>query len=277
MEALMDLTTLRAFEREVRKHIPTLRIAFKNESLLIRLIAFLVPFNPEFLTRNTATVFPTVYFPSRQAYETQPKSSLVALAHAFAHLIDTRDRPIRTRLTFAFPQVLAFALMVVYCTLAHSHAWIVSVAVGAYLIGCVGARHLLALFYVAVVGGMSVSSVLAIQQTHALSVLLIGAFVLLAPWPAAGRHRLVMRGYAMNLAITQWTHGVVPDFYRQGVTKVFLSVSYYFMSWGQRVNTSEEIDRIVSDAQRGVLQKQFPYDVVYGFLRKNNLLKPDAH
>ena len=269
---MVDLPTLRAFEEEVRKTVPPFKLGFKDESFFQRLIGFLFPVNPDFMRRFATTFYPTVFFPSKAYYEGQPQNSFSILAHEMVHLVDTTRQPIWFRLSYALPQLAAVLPLIVYAALAREHAWVLGVALGSYLLGCLCAKKSLGLFYVFSIGGVVGTSVLAILLTHWYSAALFAGFALIAPWPSAGRTKWELRGYSMNLAVMQWTYGQVPDFYRQSVLKNFTGSAYYFMSWGA-VYTRAKIDEIVTRAQSGDLQKELPYSVVYSFMRNHGLLK----
>lgn len=268
---LLDLQLLRSFEDTVRKQVPGFKLGYKDESPLQKAIGFLFPFNPGYMTSFITTFYPTVYFPSKNSYENSPRSSLSVLAHEMVHLVDTIAHPIWFRLSYALPQILALVGFVVFGVLAHAHVWILGVVFGAYVLACALAKKSIPLFYVVSIGGVVAASVLAVFLTHWCAVALFAGFVCVGPWPSASRVKWELRGYAMNLAITQWTIGEVPQDYRQSILRYFTGPAYFFMSW-RPSDTAAKIDAICDHAKYGQLLEH-PYDVVYDFLNNQGLLK----
>ena len=62
----MIMPGFRSFLDHMRNAGYDIRIAFKDESFLMKLLGFLLFFTKEFMTRFTTTIGNTVYFPSRE-------------------------------------------------------------------------------------------------------------------------------------------------------------------------------------------------------------------
>lgn len=82
------------------------RVAFKDESLLIRLIGALLFFNRSFMTDFTTTIGRTIYLPTRACSEVDGAWWEV-LAHEGVHVHDYCRAPVRFVLGYLFPQCLA--------------------------------------------------------------------------------------------------------------------------------------------------------------------------
>ncbi len=67
------------------------RSAYKNESWLMRILGWVLFFNPAFMTRYTTTLGKTVYFPSRKDVEGNPQRYALVLAHELQHVMDQKD------------------------------------------------------------------------------------------------------------------------------------------------------------------------------------------
>lgn len=267
-----DLNTLRSFERVVRAEVPDFRLDFKDRSVLMKLIGFLFPANPVFLSRSVTTAYPAVYFPSRKFYEANPRLSFTLLAHEMVRLIDSKNRPFWSRVAYLLPQALSIFPIVAFGVMAHSHAWVLCPLAATYLIACFCAKKSLAPYLILTAVGLISTGTLAVMLTHWLSFILFLGLLLAGPWPSAWRARQKMRGYTMHLAITQWLHGVVPTFYRESVAMHFTGPEYYFMSWsGPKV--SNQVNDVCLRAQSGDLQNEFPYSVAHHFIASRGFLK----
>lgn len=258
----VTLDDLRAFEELVRKHYPELRIAFKDESWWQRALGVLLyPFNPYYGIKYTSTFAPTVYFPSRAAYEGNPRASFTLLAHEFVHLLDTRDHPFWFRFSYLFPQILAPLAFLTYLGLAREHAWPVLILLLTLVVSFLVARVSMAAFFLVAFLGVVGSSALAIWTSGWAAVAFFSGFVLLAPWPSPGRVHWERRGYAMSLMIYQAVFGQVPQLLRESVDRSFVGPTYYFMSW-DRAATSAWVDSVVTETK----PKDGPYRIVADFL-----------
>lgn len=269
----VTLEDLRAFEELLRSNYPKLRIAFKDESALQRVLGYVMfPFNPGFMTRYVSTFAPVVYFPSKEFYESNPKGSVTLLAHEYVHLLDTERQPFWFRFSYLFPQVLAPVALAVYVGLARTHSWPLAVLLTGALLSALIARVSMAAFFVSLVLVLGGSAFLAVHFSGWSSVALGVALLLLAPWPSAGRVRLERRGYAMSLALYCWTLGYVPQILRDSVARMFTGPAYYFMSWSKK-STDSFVNTAVAQASSGELAKEPPYGLVYDFLHKRGLVK----
>jgi hypothetical protein len=270
---MIDLDTLRSFEGEVRKVIPGFEIRYKDQSFIQKVIGFLMyPWNREYMTRYTTTLAPFIYFPSKEAYESLPRSSLSLVAHEMVHMFDTSKHPIWFRLSYALPQAASLLPLALYAALAGHKAWIVALPLLGYIIGCALAKKSIALFWCVLAASVVAASVCAVLMTGWAAAALFAGLAMFAPWPSPWRASWEHRGYAMTVAVMAWTFGLVPELVKQNVLRQFTTSAYFFMSWDQ-ASTYAKIDEAVKAAQSGSLQKEFPYSVVHAFLDERGLLK----
>jgi hypothetical protein len=90
-----------------QKYFPNLKIKYKDESWVMRLISRFLIFNHGFMTQYTTTIGDTIYFPSRKFIKCHPISSSVVLLHELVHLYDQkRIGKILFTLSYLFPQIL---------------------------------------------------------------------------------------------------------------------------------------------------------------------------
>jgi len=93
------------------------KIAFKDESFLMKLLGFLLFFTKGFMTSFTTTLGNTVYFPSREWLEKNEHSAIRILAHEIVHIHDRkklnkRGTVILYPVLYLIPQILAvFSLL----------------------------------------------------------------------------------------------------------------------------------------------------------------------
>ncbi len=93
---------------KVTEYFPDFRIKFKNESLLMKVAAFLFFFNKDFSKSFTTTLGNTIYFPSREFINTRAISSLIILMHETVHMYDAkRMNKYLFSALYASPQILA--------------------------------------------------------------------------------------------------------------------------------------------------------------------------
>jgi len=97
-------------------NIPEFKVAFKSESLLMKIIGKILFFNKTFMTSYTTTLGRTIYFTDRKYVKAHPVSTKVALVHELIHVKDYEDSGLRFQLGYAMPQilsVLAFPLFLI--------------------------------------------------------------------------------------------------------------------------------------------------------------------
>lgn len=266
----MDLETLKAFEGKVAEAVPGFQVGYKDKSPFQKLLGFLIhPFNPDFMTSYTTTLYPKVFFPTQEFYETKNKSFTI-LSHEFVHLFDTKKHPFWMKLSYLMPQALGVLPLLAFCALAWPHAWILGLLVLGYLLGCVASRVSLAMFWCVMIGSIIATGVFAVLFTGWLSAIFFAGLALFAPWPSPWRTKWELRGYTMNLVTMQWMHGAVPEILKQSVLRQFTTPKYYFMSWSEDA-IYRQLTSIVNRSEE--IQREYPYSVVYDFLSSRNLLK----
>jgi hypothetical protein len=269
----MDLTMLQAFENEVRRHCPQMRVAFKDETPAMKVLAFFaMPFNPNFMTKFSTTIGDTIYFPSRAYYEGAPKASFTVLAHEFVHLMDALEHKEWFSLSYALPQILAPLTLLAYVMLTP-RGWVptAALAVG-FVLACLAARKSVAFFFL-VASIVCVASVgLSIFFTSWWAILFVVGLSLFSPLPSPWRTHWEVRGYSMNLAVLEWTYGPPPDLFKEMVARHIYGPDYYYMSWSKAA-VDAALGEMLLKAKSGELQKDPAFRIVYDFLSRMRQLR----
>lgn len=92
---------------QINKEFPSLKIKFKDQSLFMKFLGFLLFFNKDFMTSFTTTVGSTIYYPSEDYMKNKPITSFVILLHELIHVIDFNKNKLLFIFLYLFPQILA--------------------------------------------------------------------------------------------------------------------------------------------------------------------------
>ena len=85
-----------------------IEILFKDESLFMKILSFVLFFNPRFKTNYITTIGKKIYFPSKKWLEENRNSAAAVLAHEFVHVSDSIESGVSIfSYGYLFPQVLA--------------------------------------------------------------------------------------------------------------------------------------------------------------------------
>lgn len=94
-------------ENKIKEYFPAFNLKFKNESLLMRLLGYVLFFNKNFMTNYTTTIGSTVYFPNSNLILEKPNYFIITLMHELVHIYDANKF---SYLLFSFlyltPQIL---------------------------------------------------------------------------------------------------------------------------------------------------------------------------
>lgn len=110
-------TRFDSFLLHMRNEGHKIKIAFKDESFLMKILGFLLFFTKDFMTRFTTVLRNTVYFPSREWLKKHDKKAVRVLAHEIVHIHDRKRLNkkytiIAYPFLYLFPQILAvFSLL----------------------------------------------------------------------------------------------------------------------------------------------------------------------
>lgn len=97
-----------------------------------------------------------------------------------------------------------------------------------------------------------------------------------APWPSRGRTQAELRGYAMDIAISYWLEGELPEWKRDWIRGVFTGWSYYRMC-PDGAYIDRQIDEMLNNLSAfgvPVTEDAQPYHVVHDLLQEQGLFSP---
>jgi len=87
-----------------KKYFPNIKIKYKNNSILMKLLSYILFFNKRFITKYTTTIGSTIYFPDERYVNSRPRSSIIILLHELVHIYDSkRFNPIVYNFLYLFP------------------------------------------------------------------------------------------------------------------------------------------------------------------------------
>jgi hypothetical protein len=99
------------------KSFPSLKISFKDTSLLMRILGTILFFTPGFMTKYITTIYPTIYFPT-QSYINNPAdpiSASVVICHELTHCNDARNiNPLLFGLLYLSPIILVIPALFLF-------------------------------------------------------------------------------------------------------------------------------------------------------------------
>jgi hypothetical protein len=103
-----------------------LKVMFKDQSLFMKILGFLLFFNKKFMTNYTTTIGSTVYFPSEKWLNERKESAAAVLAHELVHIADSKKVGSFTfSYCYLIPQVFALlSLLAIF----GSPLWLITLA-----------------------------------------------------------------------------------------------------------------------------------------------------
>jgi hypothetical protein len=96
------------FVTAAQVYFPSLQVKYKSQSIFMKILSYLLFFNPTFMTDYVTTIGDTVYFPSPSFVTLHPITAPIVLMHELVHMSDQNkvSKPIFA-LSYLFPQILA--------------------------------------------------------------------------------------------------------------------------------------------------------------------------
>jgi hypothetical protein len=92
------------------KYNSDLKIKYKDQSRLMKIISKLLFFNKDINTRFTTTLGSNVYFPSFDYVKNDPNSAISTLCHEYKHSIDFKNDKLFV-IKYGFPQILGLLFL----------------------------------------------------------------------------------------------------------------------------------------------------------------------
>lgn len=257
-------------KKAIKKDIPDFKIAYKDDSLLMATIGFLLyPFNQKFQKGYVTTWGNTVYFPNRSYVSDDVTHAFRVLTHEYVHLMDSKKHGFfGFKVTYALPQVLTLIPLAVY---AYLGGWLpLLMVLGGYLLGCYAATKSKVLFWLMFGACVLVALGYGWVITGWWTLLIPASFVFLF-LPSPGRTEWELRGYTMSLATVRWIFRKHPkQEYFDHIAGQFTGSKYLFMC-----PNKGKVDRLLREAydtvEDGSLANEQPYKMVHDFIVKHGI------
>lgn len=241
---MIDFSLMDKFIAREREWCPKSGYRLKKDVFLHRLIAFYMrPFNAQYFTRYTTTVYPYTDFGSLE--EGDAYRPVKTEFHEVVHKWDRTKEGFTWSLKYAYPQIIALPLLLATVVLGGFWCW---VGFGAFFVlfhagllalqksaaadpeSVPSKRTRLAFFGMAIAGGLMsfVGSVIS-GKWFALGWLLTALFI--SPWPLKSfwRRDAELRGYTATLYQEWLRHGQVRSGIIDHIVSKFTSSDYFWM------------------------------------------------
>ena len=88
---MIDIKRFESFVEHLRIYNPKFKLKYKDKSLLMRLLGYILFFNKGFMTTYTTTIGNTVYLPSKAYVIENPEATLRVVAHEYRHTYDANN------------------------------------------------------------------------------------------------------------------------------------------------------------------------------------------
>jgi hypothetical protein len=93
--------------KKIQLVFPDVKVAYKDESLFMKIIGILLFFNPGFMKSFITTIGTTIYFPTRSDVEKAPLTNSTVLLHEMTHIYDSKKQNnILFSILYLMPQLL---------------------------------------------------------------------------------------------------------------------------------------------------------------------------
>jgi len=108
---MTKLNRFNLFVDFLKDTVPTLNIKYKNNSLFMKILGFILFFNKDFMSKYTTTIGSTIYFPSKEFVEKNPIAKIITVSHEARHIVDSKRYGVLFSILYLMPQLLALLLI----------------------------------------------------------------------------------------------------------------------------------------------------------------------
>jgi hypothetical protein len=102
---------------KVRHYYPSLKIGYKDQSVLMKIIGKLLFFYPPFMSSEATSCGDTIYFPNQSFVNKKRITSTIFLLHELVHLSNKKKAGSLFHLSYLFPQILIVPLLLLFLVL----------------------------------------------------------------------------------------------------------------------------------------------------------------
>jgi len=121
---MSSMAKFNLFQAYLQRSYP-FEIKYKNESLFMKILSYILFFNKTFMTNYITTIGNSIYFPSKEFIQNDEESAITILAHEVVHVKQSEDYGrVLFSLLYLFPQCLAlFAFLSVLAVFWLPFLW----------------------------------------------------------------------------------------------------------------------------------------------------------
>lgn len=95
------------FKDKLIKEFPQVSIKYKDKSLFMKFLGFVLFFNQKFMDRYVTTIGNTIYFPSEKSFDENNLVNHITLLHELVHVIDFKKN-LFFSILYLMPQIMFF-------------------------------------------------------------------------------------------------------------------------------------------------------------------------
>ena len=104
----------------IKADVPKFAIKRKSESLLMRLLSFVLFFNKDFMTAYVTTIYPTIYVPDWWGFQkNREREEIEILAHEYVHLYDRKHMWWLFNILYLSPQIFSLLAFGAFWNLSY--------------------------------------------------------------------------------------------------------------------------------------------------------------
>jgi|TARA_R110002020_G_scaffold473291_1_gene702365 hypothetical protein len=104
----------------IKADVPKFAIKRKSESLLMRLLSFILFFNKDFMTNYVSTIYPTIYVPDWWGFQkNREREEIEILAHEYVHLYDRKHMWWLFNILYLSPQIFSLLAFGAFWNLSY--------------------------------------------------------------------------------------------------------------------------------------------------------------
>lgn len=98
-----------------------IKIKFKNESMFMKILGYILFFNKTFMTSYVTTIGNIIYFPSKEIIEKTPDNAINTLAHEYVHIKQSKNY---TSILFSLLYLFPLSLILIFIPLGFIFHWV---------------------------------------------------------------------------------------------------------------------------------------------------------
>ncbi len=109
----------KTFEKS-KEFFPNVSIKYKNESLFMKILGFILFFNRSFMEKYVTTIGNTIYFPNKEYIDSHPENSIITYLHELIHIYDSSNI---NKFLFSILYLMPQLLFILFLILSFIFTW----------------------------------------------------------------------------------------------------------------------------------------------------------